>query len=112
MVRGALVQLLRAEDDIEVIGEAADGEEGVGMALILRPDVVLMDVSMPGIGGIEATRHIKSALPETRVIGLSMHDLDGTQSNMRSAGADLYLTKDRPPEELLDAIRGNTNGAP
>jgi DNA-binding NarL/FixJ family response regulator len=112
MVRSALVQMLRAEDGIEMIGEAADGEEGVGMALLLRPDVVLMDVSMPGIGGIEATRHIKSALPDTRVIGLSMHRLDGTEGTMRDAGADIYLTKDRPPEELLAAIKGSTSGTP
>jgi DNA-binding NarL/FixJ family response regulator len=105
MMRHALAQFLAQEPGVEVVGEASDGEEGVRLARELRPMVVLMDVSMPGISGIEATQQIKAALPGTRVIGLSMHDMDGTREAMLRAGADDYLTKDGPPEHLLASIR-------
>jgi DNA-binding NarL/FixJ family response regulator len=105
MMRHALAQLLDGETDIRVVGEASDGEEGVRLALELRPSVVLMDVSMPGVSGIEATRRIRAEIPDIRIIGLSMHDMDGTRESMLDAGADDYLTKDGPPEDLIAAIR-------
>jgi DNA-binding NarL/FixJ family response regulator len=68
-----------------------------------------MDVSMPGMSGVEATRRLKEDMPDARVIGLSMHAMDGTRESMLRAGADDYVTKDAPPDELLATIRGNAN---
>jgi len=99
--------LLRDEPDIEVIGEACDGEEAVRSARRLSPDVVLMDFSLPGIDGAEATRIIRSELPEVRVVGLSMcEEEDGRGSAMKDAGAVAYFTKTGRPDLLLAAIRG------
>ena len=74
------------------------------MALQLRPDVILMDVSMPRMDGIEATRRIKEAAPEIRIIGLSMHEKGDMESSMRNAGADHYLDKTAATEDLIAAI--------
>lgn len=106
VMRRGLVQLLRGEADICVVGEAASGREAVTCARDLRPDVIVMDASMPDMSGIEATRQITASMPGIRVIGLSMHEMDGTREAMLNAGAEAYLTKDVPPEELLAAIRG------
>ena len=106
IMRRGLAVLLADEPDIELVGEAENGVAGVDLAGRLLPDVVIMDVSMPGMSGTEATGLIKQAHPATRVIGLSMHDLDGTEEAMRAAGAEAYLTKDGPVEDLLCAIRG------
>ncbi|MFO8007404.1 MAG: response regulator transcription factor [Candidatus Brocadiia bacterium] len=110
MVRRGLAELLRAEVDIEVVGEAGDAQEGMALAHELNPDVILMDVSMPGTSGVEATRRVKADMPRIRIIGVSMHDMDGTRESMLRAGADDYVTKDAPPEELLAAVR--SSGAP
>ncbi len=107
MMRRGLALLMEEAPDIEVVGEASDGEEAVRLALELQPDVILMDVSMPGMSGTEATRRIKAELPDVRIIGLSMHDLDGTRESMLGAGAEAYLTKDGPPDLLLSAIRSD-----
>ncbi len=107
LLRRGLTVLLGGEADMEVVGEASDGEEGVRLAEELRPDVVLMDVSMPGMAGTEATRRIKARMPEVRVVGLSMHALDGTRETMLKAGADAYMIKDGPLEDLLSAVRGD-----
>jgi len=109
LVRHAIVLLLDRQPGIEVIGEAGDGTEAVRMARELDPDVILMDVSMPGMSGTEATRCIKAELPHIRVIGLSMHDMDGVRERMMSAGADAYLTKDGQVEALLAAIYQTQN---
>ncbi len=106
VMRKGLTSLLDDEEGIRVVGTAASGEEGIERARQLRPDVILMDVSMPGMSGAEATRAIKDELPQTRVIGLSMHDLDGTREHMLACGAEVYLTKDGPLADLLAAIRG------
>lgn len=105
IVRHGFVRLLEQEPDIEVVGEASDGEEAVSLARQLKPDVVLMDVSMPAIDGYEATRQIVSASQDVRVIGLSMHEENEIAAMMRQAGAVAYVTKSDPPRILLDAIR-------
>jgi PAS domain S-box-containing protein len=104
--RTGLVDLLQQEPDIEVVAEAADGEMAVAAALRSRPHVVLMDVGMPRLDGIEATRRIAAALPGARVIGLSGNQDEDMAAAMRQAGAVLYLVKDSPPEALVAAIRG------
>jgi CheY-like chemotaxis protein len=105
IVREGLASLLGEEYDIEVVGEAANGREVVDQAYRLRPDVVIMDVVMPLITGDSATRQIKQHLPGTRVIVLSMYDRPETKETMYRAGADGYVLKTAPPEELLAAIR-------
>ena len=105
MAREGLASLLGQEADVEVVGQASDGYEAVELARRLQPDVVTMDVTMPRMNGIEATRHIKSELPQVRVIRLSMHGDLEQGAAMRQAGADAYLNKGGPSEELLLTIR-------
>jgi DNA-binding NarL/FixJ family response regulator len=88
-----------------VVAEAPNGKLAVELALKLRPDVVLMDVSMPVMNGVEATRRIKNEAPEIAVIGLSMHSSEEARTSMKKAGARDYLLKDRPAPELLSAIK-------
>ena len=104
-MRDALRALLAGYPDIEVVGEAMDGRAAVSCVLKLRPDVVLMDVVMTGMGGIEATRLVIEALPSVHVIGLSLHDDRHFVEAMRAAGASGYLLKDRIHEELAPAVR-------
>jgi PAS domain S-box-containing protein len=111
IVRQGLATLLSEQQDIQFVGEAANGREAVDMANRLRPDVVVMDVSMPLMNGDEATRQTKLHLPGTRVIALSMHAEDGMVERMRRAGADSYILKTAPADELLAAIRGKTDRA-
>ena len=105
VVRQGLAGLLRMEPDFEIAGEASDGESAVHLVRERRPDVVLMDISMPGMDGIQATRIIHKELPEVRVIGLSMFQEGQQQAAMREAGAVNYLTKSGPSETLIEAIR-------
>ena len=91
--------------DFDVIGDASDGEGAIERVEELCPDVVVMDVSMPGLGGIEATRKIVSAKPGVRVVALSMHDPMEMESLMRQAGACVYLPKGGPSDRLFQAIR-------
>ncbi len=96
--------LLRAEGWIDVVGEAADGGEAVELARALRPDVIVMDVSMPKMSGIEATRQIAAELPGVRVVGLSMHEDEEIAKSMREAGAVAFVTKGGPPDAAISAI--------
>ena len=105
ILREGLATLLEEEPDIEVIGGAADGQMAVEMALRTKPNVVVMDVTMPLMNGVEATRRITRALPDVRVIGLSMHDEQDMAAAMLEAGATDYLPKGDSSEALIDAIR-------
>ena len=102
--------VLEAEQDFVVLGEAADGATAVHQALALRPDVVLMDVRMPGMNGIDATAQIVSALPDCRVIILTTFDLDEYAFAALRAGASGFLLKDALPAELTAAIRAVATG--
>lgn len=105
VVRRGIAAMLKAEPDVELVGEAMDGIEAVDLTGALRPDVVIMDVTMPRLDGIEATRRVIAAEPRTRVIGLSMHESDDVARAMRAAGATDYVEKGGSPEELVAAIR-------
>lgn len=101
---------LEAEDDLSVAGEASDGAEAVAMATALKPDVVLMDVRMPVMDGVEATRQIVDSGADSRVIILTTFDLDDYVYAALQAGASGFLLKDAPPAELLSAIRAVATG--
>ncbi len=105
IVREGLCALLNKEDDLEVIGEAQDGRQAVEMAARLTPDVVILDVAMPDLNGIEAARQILAELPQARVMALSMHTDRRFVMEMLRAGASGYLLKDCAFEELARAIR-------
>lgn len=105
VLREGLAQLLQGEQDLHVVGQASDGLEAVELAGRLRPDVVIMDISMPRMDGIDATRAITTQNPAIRVIGLSMHEAGAMEAKMRSAGAVAYLRKDGPSNALVAAIR-------
>lgn len=105
MVREGLRGLLKEHDEVEVVGEAWDGEEAVAFADRLRPDVVIMDVNMPRMDGLEATRRIKAAFPAVVVIGLSINCSTQVESAMRSSGADAFLSKDAAGEQVYRTIR-------
>jgi DNA-binding NarL/FixJ family response regulator len=105
LIRGGFRMILDAQDDIEVVGEAIDGRDAVAQAGRLRPDVIVMDVRMPGMDGIEATRRLTAADPPARVLILTTFDLDEYVYEALRAGASGFLLKDRPPEELVTAVR-------
>jgi DNA-binding NarL/FixJ family response regulator len=105
LMRDGMKTLLSLEPGLHVAGEAANGLEGVQQALALRPDVVLMDMRMPGMNGVEATREIRHSLPETKVLVLTTFDDDDLVMEALLEGAQGYLTKDLPAEEIADAIR-------
>ena len=109
LMRRGLVNLLHSLSGIEVVGEAANGQEALDQTRKLHPDVVLMDISMPVIGGIEATKLLKKEFPAVRVIGLSMHQDPYIAEHMQSAGADATLTKTAGAAELIKAIQGKEN---
>lgn len=110
VVRGGLVALLAEARDIAVVGDAADGAALVALALAQRPDVVLTDLRMPGVGGAEATRRILSALPATRVLVLTTYETDADILAATEAGAIGYLLKAAPPLEIFAAIRAVARG--
>lgn len=107
VMRQGLAGLLRSESDMEIVGEASDGSAAVTLTRDLRPDVVLMDITMPGMDGIEATRIIHSEMPHVHVIGLSMFEKGEQELAMRRAGAANYLTKSGPSDAVIDAIRNS-----
>jgi two-component system, NarL family, response regulator DesR len=105
MVRGALATLLGLEDDIEVVGEAANGEEALAVAERTRPDVALLDIEMPGKDGITAAASLRSMLPDCRVIILTTFGRPGYLRRAMEAGASAFLVKDSPAAELAAAVR-------
>ncbi|GAA3713140.1 response regulator transcription factor [Nonomuraea antimicrobica] len=105
MVRGGFAALLSAQPDVRVVGEAADGVEAVAMARSTRPDVALMDVRMPRLDGLEATRRVVAGVPGTRVVILTTFDVDDYVYTALRAGASGFLLKDAPPEDLISAVR-------
>lgn len=105
LLRMGFRMVLEAEDDLEVVGEAADGDSAVRMTATLSPDVVLMDVRMPGTNGIEATERIVSAQPSAKVLILTTFDLDEYAFAGLRAGASGFLLKDTRPADLVQAIR-------
>jgi len=105
LVRVGLRKILEGEVDTSVVGEAGDGEDAVAEARRLRPDVVLMDIRMPVLDGIEATRRIVAVQPATRVVILTTFGLDGYVYDALRAGASGFMLKDAPPEEIAAAVR-------
>ena len=110
IVRQGLAKLLEGEPGFNVVGEAENGREAVSKVEELRPDVVIMDISMPMLNGIEATRQIKKTRPRTRVIILSMHCHDRYIKELFSLGASGYLLKDSTGSDIVKAIRSAMDG--
>ncbi len=110
ILRHGLSKSFEQENDIKVIGQASDGHTAVDMVRELSPDVVVMDIGMPDLNGIEAARKITKSHPKVKVIGLSMHSSDKYVREMFKAGASGYLLKNCPFEELTEAIRTVAGG--
>src|SRR4029079_1735993 len=109
-VREGLKLILGAHCDIEVVGDTGDGRTAVALTQQLRPDIVLMDISMPGLNGQKATAQLKECFPEVHVLALTRHQEDGYLQQMLRAGASGYILKQSPPAELLHAIRAVAHG--
>jgi DNA-binding NarL/FixJ family response regulator len=110
VVREGTRELIRREQDMEVVGEAGDGEEAIELATKLRPDVVIMDIAMPRVNGIEATKRIKEQLPTTAVLILTAYDNEQYIFALLEAGAAGYLLKNVRRSELIDAVRAVYGG--
>jgi DNA-binding NarL/FixJ family response regulator len=110
VVRHGLRGMLEAEPDLAVVGEASSGPEGVAVAAELRPDIVLMDLRMPGGDGVEATARILATVPGVRVLVLTTYETDRDILRAIEAGAGGYLLKDASPAELADAVRAAARG--
>jgi DNA-binding NarL/FixJ family response regulator len=110
IVRDGLELLLKLEPDIEILGVARDGEEAVALAARLAPDLILMDLKMPGMNGVEATRRICAAQPGVKILVLTTFDDDAWVFDAIRAGAAGYLLKDTPREKLVEAVRGTLRG--
>ena len=110
VVRMGLRMLLEHEADIEIVGEADSASEGLNQVSRLEPDVILMDIGLPDISGIEATRSVKRVRPETAVVALTIHEDEEYFFKMLDAGASGYVPKRAAPEELLTAIRTAARG--
>jgi len=110
MVREGIRLILEAEPDIRVVGEASSGREALDLARRLRPDIVLMDIGMPEMNGLEATRLLRRELPETQVLALTVHESGDYFFRMLAAGASGYILKGAPSSELLAAVRAAGRG--
>ena len=110
VVRSGLRMLLQAQPDIEIVGEAETGTQALAQVRTLKPDIILMDIQMPDMNGIEATRQIKEAFAETAVLALTMHEDDQYFFEMLQAGASGYVPKRAAPDELVRAIRTVSRG--
>jgi len=110
MVRQGLKALLDAEPDIQVVGEASDGWETIQQAETLRPDVILMDITMPRLNGLEATRRLKKSLPKIQILALTMHTNEEYVREVLRAGAAGYILKEAAVSELVKAVRAVAKG--
>ena len=110
VVRSGLRMLLENERDVEIIGEAASAHEAIEAAMQLRPNVILMDIGLPDLSGIDATREIKKRLPEVSIVALTIHEDEEYFFKMLEAGATGYVPKRAAPDELLTAIRAAAIG--
>ena len=105
LVRSGIKRILTDVGDIEVVAEAGSGEQAVRQAREIRPDVILMDLSMPGIGGMEATRKITRSMPDAKIIAVTIHEDEPFPARLLEAGAVGYLTKGCDVREIIDAIK-------
>jgi two-component system response regulator NreC len=110
VVRSGLKMLLENEKDVEIIGEASSAGEAIEAAMILKPDVILMDIGLPDLSGIDATREIKKRAPEASIVALTIHEDEEYFFKMLEAGATGYVPKRAAPDELLTAIRAAATG--
>jgi len=110
IVREGIRMILAAQEDIEVVGEASTGREAVELARRMQPDVVLMDISMPDLNGIEATRRIREEMPGVQVLGLTMHEEENYVFQMLKAGGAGYVLKRAAAEDLVAAVRAAARG--
>lgn len=110
VVRSGFRALLSAQPDLEVVGEASDGRDAVEQTVLLKPDVVVMDVTMPNLNGIEATRRMAQEAPRVRVLALSMHKDAVYVREILRAGARGYLLKDSSEQDLINAVRALAKG--
>lgn len=106
LFREGLISLLSQESFVHIVGQANDGEEAVVLARELKPDILIIDVTMPKLNGVQVTAQVMRELPNTKVIGLSMHERDDMAKAMRDAGAAAYCSKGGPTEALLNVLRG------
>ncbi len=107
--RDGLITLLESEDDIEIIGTAKNGIEAINIAKKLKPDILIMDITMPEMDGIEATLRLKMAMPEIKILALSMHSDSQYVRKMLKAGIDAYLIKSCTSKKLIDVIHSVHN---
>jgi DNA-binding NarL/FixJ family response regulator len=110
LIRDGLEMLLKLEKDIQVVGQAQDGAQALELVAQHHPDLVLMDLKMPGMNGIEATRQIRARHPEVKVLVLTTYDDDEWLFDAIRAGAAGYLLKDTPREEVIKAVKGTFEG--
>lgn len=110
IVREGIRMILTAQPDIEVVGEAANGQEAIDLTRKLRPDVVVMDISMPGVSGINATKAIKAEMPEVNVLALTMHEDETYVFQLLKAGASGYVLKRGAASDLVNAVRAASKG--
>ena len=110
IVREGVRMILTGQEDFEVVGEASNGREGVELARRMKPDVVVMDISMPDMNGIEATAKIRSEMPKVEVLGLTMHEENSYVFELLKAGAAGYVLKRAAAEDLVNAVRAAHNG--
>ena len=110
VLREGLKTLIHSQDDMRVVGETGDGKLAPSLAIQVRPDVVVMDVSMPGVNGASATRQIKEASPQIRVLALTVHEDTSYLQDMLGAGASGYILKRAAANELINAVRTVAEG--
>jgi len=110
VIRDGLEMLLTLEKDMQVVGSASDGAEAIELAAQKQPDLILMDLKMPGVNGIEATRDIRARFPHIKILVLTTYDDDEWVFDAIRAGASGYLLKDTPRQKIIEAIRGTMDG--